>query len=319
MIYEISRAMLEMFYLAHTHTFLYLCTSTWEKIDITRTRKKLAWKPRRISVTENFARKWCLAKSSCVNSKHLQNQLLAQVQLPNLTVLHGAVALTTTKAYSTPYENHSNCALVTVTKHIQVCQPLSSFLISCFCLNTVQCWMFSPKNLAKGVFSRMIWHFHTFSWCHSLTFAEKMKTWRKIGSLVYSHEILVIPRKTLAGRPLRIATGAPCGCASKGHQGVVMTGEELLLDMLDELPGWSRVEHRPAGAVLSFELVWTMGIFDATSGVFLNPGTGLVGRVWKSRPRVLAEFWDEPAAIQAMAVGKVAGVRRCYPCRAPPK
>jgi hypothetical protein len=45
MIYDISRAMLEMFYLAHTHTFLYLCTSTCglgEKIDITPTRKKLA-------------------------------------------------------------------------------------------------------------------------------------------------------------------------------------------------------------------------------------------------------------------------------------
>ena len=40
-----------------------------------------------------------------------------------------------------------------------------------------------------------------------------------------------------------------------------------------------------------------LGIFHVLAGF---PVIGPVGRVWKSRTRVLAEFWDEPAAIQAM-------------------
>jgi hypothetical protein len=108
------------------------------------------------------------------------------------------------------------------------------------------------------------------------------------------------------------------------------------LDMLDELPGWSRVEHRFAGAVLSFELVWTMGIFDATSGVFF-----FKSRHWACWPSVEKPYESSGRILGWACSNSGHGcwesgrVRRCYPwrlslrstkneklwelCRAPPK
>ena len=220
--------------------------------------------------------------------------------------------------------------------------------------------VFSPKNLAKGVFSCMIWHFHTFSWCHSLTFAEKMKTWRtKNGSpLIFPWNLADSLLKTLAGRPIFASRhrgtmwmcfqGPPRCRMDGGFLEVLLL---LLLVVARMVQSWTSpcrrwgvsenvkcttlnpivpngfADHYPYEkwlaislgiltqhfqtnplSVLSFEQLLNHGNPTPVWAELWHPGTGLVGRVWKSRPRVLAEFRDEPAAIQAMAaMGKWQG------------
>ena len=210
-----------------------------------------------------------LGKSSCVNSKHLQNQLLPEVELPIFTVLVGTVAQPQ-KAYSMwkplewrtwrSHETHP-----TLQNHPAVC--LSAVVLVSYIMFLPKHYsmldILFPKDLAKGV-SDIRWENEDVT--HHISGSRNrflevpwyipMKSW-------WSSHILPIFDKT----PSTLGPQADLCESPPGHHVDMLPRATKVwvwplgtTRELDELPGWSGVEHRPAGPVLGSGLKHIMEI-----------------------------------------------------------